>query len=113
MQTVTADINMHWPTVSLDPYLSMSSSGKMVMVFNCGKMHMKVAQSCLVLCNPVDYTVRGILQARTLDWENAHKICHLNNSQVFKSVALSMFILLFTHTVVPFSISPPQSLHIH
>ena len=27
-----------------------------------------VAQSCLTLCNPVDYTVHGILQARILEW---------------------------------------------
>ena len=29
---------------------------------------MKVAQLCLTLCNPVDYTVHGILQARILEW---------------------------------------------
>ena len=29
-------------------------------------MKVKVAQSCLTLCNPVDYTVHGILQARML-----------------------------------------------
>ena len=29
---------------------------------------MKVIQSCLTLCDPMDYTVRGILQARTLEW---------------------------------------------
>ena len=28
----------------------------------------KVAQSCLTLCNPMDYTVDGILQARILEW---------------------------------------------
>ena len=28
----------------------------------------RVAQSCPVLCNPIDYTVRGILQARILEW---------------------------------------------
>ena len=28
----------------------------------------KVAQSCPTLCDPVDYTVHGILQARILDW---------------------------------------------
>ena len=28
----------------------------------------KVAQSCPTLCDPRDYTVRGILQARTLTW---------------------------------------------
>ena len=28
----------------------------------------KIAQSCLTLCDPVDYTVHGILQARILEW---------------------------------------------
>ena len=28
----------------------------------------KVTQSCLTLCNPMDYTVQGILQAGTLEW---------------------------------------------
>ena len=28
----------------------------------------KVAQSCLTLCNPMDYRVHGILQARILEW---------------------------------------------
>ena len=28
----------------------------------------KVAQSCLTLCDPVDYTVHGVLQARILEW---------------------------------------------
>ena len=28
----------------------------------------KAALSCLTLCNPRDYTVHGILQARILEW---------------------------------------------
>ena len=28
----------------------------------------KVTQSCLSLCNPMDYTVHGILHARILEW---------------------------------------------
>ena len=31
------------------------------------KVKVKVAQSCLTLCNPIDYTVHGILQARILE----------------------------------------------
>ena len=31
-------------------------------------MKVKVAQSCLTLCDPMDYIVRGILQARILEW---------------------------------------------
>ena len=29
---------------------------------------MKIAQLCLTLCDPMDYSVRGILQARILEW---------------------------------------------
>ena len=29
---------------------------------------LKVAHSCLILCDPMDYTVHGILQARILAW---------------------------------------------
>ena len=29
---------------------------------------MKVAQSCPTLCDPVDYTVHGILRAKILEW---------------------------------------------
>ena len=33
-----------------------------------GRSEVKVAQSCPTLCNSMDYTVPGILQARILDW---------------------------------------------
>ena len=32
------------------------------------KVKAKVAQSSLTLCDPIDYTVHGILQARILEW---------------------------------------------
>ena len=32
------------------------------------RVKVKVTQSCLTLCNPMDYTVHGILQARILEW---------------------------------------------
>ena len=31
-------------------------------------MKVKVTQSCLTLCDPMDYRVHGILQARILEW---------------------------------------------
>ena len=31
-------------------------------------MKAKATQACLTLCNPMDYTGHGILQARTLEW---------------------------------------------
>ena len=37
-------------------------------VWTCGKVKVKVAHSCLTLCDPMDYTVHGILQARMLEW---------------------------------------------
>ena len=32
------------------------------------KVKVNVVQSCLILCNPMDYKVHGILQARILEW---------------------------------------------
>ena len=32
------------------------------------KVKVKVAQLCLTLCDPMDYTVHVILQARILEW---------------------------------------------
>ena len=31
-------------------------------------LKVKVSQSCLTLCDPMDYAVHGILQARILEW---------------------------------------------
>ena len=33
-----------------------------------GTMKVKVSQSCLTLCDPMDYRGHGILQARILEW---------------------------------------------
>ena len=32
------------------------------------EVKVKVAQPCLTLCDPVDYTIHGILQARVVEW---------------------------------------------
>ena len=32
------------------------------------EIKVKVTQSCPTLCNPMNYTVHGILQARILEW---------------------------------------------
>ena len=32
------------------------------------QVYVKVAQSCLILCDPMDYIVHGILQTRILEW---------------------------------------------
>ena len=36
--------------------------------YGWGSEWVKVTQSCLTLCNPIDYTVHGILQARLMEW---------------------------------------------
>ena len=48
----------------------------MVFTFRFAALHqtflkevkVKVAQSCPILCHPMDSTVRGVLQARILEW---------------------------------------------
>ena len=37
------------------------------------EVKVKVAQSCPTLCDPTDYTVPGILQARILEWKEKKK----------------------------------------
>ena len=32
------------------------------------KVQVETTHSCLALCNPMDYTVHGILEARILEW---------------------------------------------
>ena len=48
------------PTLKVDS-LPAEPQGK-------SKMKLKVAQSCPTLCDPMDYTVHGVLQARILEW---------------------------------------------
>ena len=39
-----------------------------VVMYGYEKVKVKVAQSCLTLCDPRDYPVHGILQVRILKW---------------------------------------------
>ena len=41
---------------------------KNTVVIHVKEKEVKVTQSCLTHCDPVDYTVYGVLQARTLEW---------------------------------------------
>ena len=45
--------------------LPLALPGKPMMAM---KVKVKVAQSCATLCDPMDYTVHEILQARILEW---------------------------------------------
>ena len=57
-------------------YLSNNlKSAKFVLINNLAlakpyyfKAKVKVTQSCLTLCDPMDYTAHGMLQARILEW---------------------------------------------
>ena len=46
--------------------LSLNHQGSLEMSMKLNEV--KVTQSCLILCNSIDYTVHGILQARILEW---------------------------------------------
>ena len=55
LQLVESSINSVWSPHSVaSSYLS--------------ECEVKVTQSCLTPCNPVNYTLHGILQARILEW---------------------------------------------
>ena len=52
-----------WGMRSLD----VSRQGLVWHLFSVIRVLVRVAQSCLTLCDPTDYTVHGILQARILE----------------------------------------------
>ena len=62
---------LYYPFISLylfpHPSIHSFSTFLLYMLFQF-KVNMKVAQSCLTLCDPMDYTVHDILQARILEW---------------------------------------------
>ena len=53
-------------TVHLYPAICRVSRGCCMSLLQ--QVKVKFAQSCLTLCNPMDYTAHGILQARILEW---------------------------------------------
>ena len=54
-------------------------------------MKVKVAQSCQILCHPMDYTVYGILQARILEWVSS--VQSLSHLQLVQSLShLQLFV---------------------
>ena len=55
---------LHWQASSL----TLALPGKFPYIHNGILYKVKVTQSSLTLCDPMDYTVRGILQARILEW---------------------------------------------
>ena len=73
---------MQWPLICSDSHVHISLTNKPIhvshsiqvsrregkMLKKCLKSKLKVTQSCLTLCDPMDYTVHGIPQARILEW---------------------------------------------
>ena len=57
-------------SLSVFPILDFSHIWNLIMVcpLCLACFTLKAAQSCPILCHPVDYTVHGILQARILEW---------------------------------------------
>ena len=55
---------------------------------------MKVAQFCLTLCDPIDYTVLGILLARILEWVTiAFSFILIKNIQVIYNFILGSIMI--------------------
>ena len=65
---------MSWTQWSLLPEQPQSSEAKRPSSHSCSvtelelSLKVKVTQSCPTLCDPIDYTLHGILQARILEW---------------------------------------------
>ena len=50
-------------------------------------LKVKVAQSCLTLCDPMDYTVLGILQAIILEW------AAIRNTNVYNAMNSTILVI--------------------
>ena len=48
--------------------IECSNYRTILLMSHASKVKVKVTQSCLTLCDFMDYTVHGILQARILEW---------------------------------------------
>ena len=60
------------PRIELTSLTSPALAGRFFITWEahtvCLKVKVKVAQLCPTLCDPIDYTVPGILHARMLEW---------------------------------------------
>ena len=64
-QNSPAEVLRPAPPGNHSPLMASGTTGLNLTRFK-GKV--KVTQSCLTLCNPMDYTVHGLLQVRILEW---------------------------------------------
>ena len=67
---------LKFPTIIMLPLISFFMSANICLMYKGApmlgtyifmKFDVKISQSCLALCDPMDYTVHGILQARILE----------------------------------------------
>ena len=61
-------VDGHWGCFHLLPIISNTVYEHLYISLCVKKVEVKVTQSCLTLCNRMDYTVPGILQAKILEW---------------------------------------------
>ena len=69
--TFPDDLIFLYYTIQTTGWVSLPHSAALSVYLNLlirWEKKVKVAQSCLTLCNPIDYTVDGILKARILQW---------------------------------------------
>ena len=70
--------------------------------FSWSEVKVKVAQSCPALCDPTDYTVHGILQARILEWVAFSSSRDLPNPGIKpRSPTLQRILYLLSHQGSP------------
>ena len=81
------EVNWAWP-----------ARGKSV---NYISSEVKVAQSCLTLCDPVDYTVHGILQARIVEWVAFPFSRDLPNAGILQADCRQIFFYQLSHKGSP------------
>ena len=59
---------IHWHWLDTNPGGLDSGSSEAILNHSQKWSEVKVTESCPTLCNPMDYTVHGVLQARILEW---------------------------------------------
>jgi len=57
-----------WNDVSRNQCMPLCHTGREMMRDFISSSYVKGVQLCPTLCDPMDYTARGILQARILEW---------------------------------------------
>ena len=72
-QVLSRNTSQHPRRFTSDAYFTLH---KIVTRSDEAGMKVKVTQSCPTLCNLMDYTVHGILQARIRDWDIQYPLLH-------------------------------------